>query len=42
MLRAGNVHGKPGTGDGDAVPRSAHDSARADAANPQEGRQGEA
>lgn len=41
MLRPGDVRGKSGTGDSHAFPRPAHDSPRANVANPEEGRQGE-
>lgn len=40
LLCAGDVHGEPGAGDGDALPRAAHDPSCADAADPQERRQG--
>lgn len=40
MLRAGDVHGESGAGDRDALPRAAHESPRADAADAQEGREG--
>lgn len=40
LLRARDVHGEPGAGDRDALPRAAHDSPSADAADSEAGRQG--